>query len=117
MFSANHRLVIAINGASAVGKSAVSLEIARIISAPIRQCGEELKQYAQQLGKSVVECTSSENETIDLATRDFVGRIDTVVVVEGRYLECVLYGIEGVTLIELTASLDERAERVMKRDF
>lgn len=101
------RLVIALFGASGVGKSTVARRLAAELDAACRHCGEEVVDIVAERGGISVE----DHHEVDEATRAFVGLSEASVVVEGRFLDKVLSGVAGVRFVRLRCEAGERARR------
>jgi cytidylate kinase len=105
-------LTVALFGRSAVGKSVIATALARRYGVPVRQCGEIAKQRARDLGCGIAALASEIHDEIDNETRRVASTPrSSWMLIEGRYLDLVLGGVQGVFLIELTCSELVRAVR------
>lgn len=104
-------IVVGIYGLSGVGKTTVAKEVAVILNAQIRHCGELVKARAKTSGVPVDSLASAEHALIDDETRRSVATRKQALVVEGRFLREVLANMEDVFLVELTCSEAERFRR------
>jgi len=110
------RLVIAIYGESAVGKSAVAQEVASVLHAHLRSCGEIIKAHAIEMGIPSESLPVEVHAQIDAATQRAAEDASSPLVIEGRYLDRVCATIEGVHLFRLTCSDVGRASRFAQRE-
>lgn len=111
-------LKVAIYGASATGKTSVAMELGKLIHATtIRNCGEIIKRRSKEINVPLSSLTAKEHRNIDDETRQFVIDARDNIVVEGRYLNYVLNGIDGLTYIKLVCAPEERVARLRKDQY
>src|SRR5260370_13371538 len=79
-------MVIAIYGASEVGKSTIARLLGQRTGLPVRHCGEAVKERAAELNSSLAALSLDVHQMIDAETRSFVARAPSAIV-EGRYLD------------------------------
>lgn len=103
--------VIALYGNTCVGKTTIASALARLLGAPVRFCGEELKRKAASFGTVPEKSPDSLYHHVDLETISWVGAGSHPKVVEGRFLDVVLEGIPGIEFFELTCSPAIRTSR------
>ena len=104
-------MILAINGASKVGKSTIARALRDLVQVPLRSCGEEIKAAATARNVSTDKLTDDIHKSVDQETVKWAAE-NRPCVVEGRYLDYVLCPIQsGVWLIQVRASEDERAKR------
>ena len=108
---------IAVYGTSATGKTAIASELANKLRFELRSCGEIVKKITNQLGlSSPSKLNIHDHKLIDSETKNVVLTTNNIII-EGRYLNFVLYEIKDVKFIELICSPEERKRRILKRDF
>jgi cytidylate kinase len=109
-------VIIAIYGKACVGKSTLAAELGKVLSCPVRHCGEAVKQYCHSLGVSPHELGTQEHTAIDRETRASFRGTQESVVIEGGFLDIVLVGCPEVSFVELICNDDGRATRFVSRD-
>jgi cytidylate kinase len=110
-------LKIAIYGGSGIGKTTVALELAKLFNTKVRlrHCGELIKCKSKVNGLRSPSCLSiQDHKTIDKETRLFALNTTGIIIVEGRYLNFVLDGIEGIFFVQLVCSSAQRIARLTK---
>jgi len=110
-------LKIAIYGGSGTGKTTVALELAKLLSTnvTIRHCGELIKRKSKAIGLRSPSCLSiQDHKTIDEETRQFALNTPGVIILEGRYLNFVLDGIEEIFFVQLVCSSEQRTARLAR---
>lgn len=110
------RLVIAISGPSAVGKSTVGRLVAKALGAELRSCGELVKTRAECLGVSLDDLASEEHQRIDEETIELAQSAQVPIVIEGRYLEKVLHDVRDIFHVCLRCDDQKRAQRSAMRN-
>jgi cytidylate kinase len=108
-------VIIAIYGKACVGKTTIAAELGRVLSCPVRHCGEAVKQYCRSLGVSPHKLGNEEHAAIDQQTRASFTGSEGSSVIEGGFLDIVLAGRTEVSFVELTCNDDERATRFVSR--
>ncbi len=103
--------VIAIFGPSAVGKSTVARELAELIHADVRHCGDMIRARASSLGVSPDMLSKEDHHVIDEETRRIARSSQGPLIAEGRFLRYVLTGVPKVVFVELTCAEEERRRR------
>src|SRR5437867_6186854 len=110
------KMVIGIFGESCVGKTTVAKVVAQRLNAATRHCGEIVKARAKKLGVTTAQLSADEHELIDQETRNQALNATTqTIVVEGRFLDCVIGDMPNALLIELRCSEEERLRRAKTR--
>ncbi len=108
-------LMLALFGASGVGKTTVSKELAKQMGLPVRHCGDAIKAKARERQVHVDALTEDDHRAIDQETRQMVRHATSALIVEGRYLPEVLAEFPNVVLFELTCDKTERLRRRLGR--
>jgi cytidylate kinase len=109
-------MILALYGATCVGKSNVARILAEVLSYETRHCGELVKDRARALGISPTELAPEEHFKIDELTRHRL--LETGIrdlIIEGTLLDIVLRDFPTVYLVELVCSDDERLRRFSTR--
>jgi cytidylate kinase len=106
--------VIALFGPSCVGKTTIAKELANLLSVPVRHCGEIVKRRAHEIGCDPSDLPDSIHREIDEQTRTEIISHSGTIIVEGRFLDCVLADVENANLVELTCSAEERRCRATR---
>lgn len=106
---------LALFGQGLVGKTAVGDVVGRLLGRPVRHCGELVKSRAADLGVSAADLPLAEHRRFDADTRMAVEGAAPRLVVEGKYLDQVLVGLQQVQLLRLTCNLAERVRRLSVR--
>ncbi len=110
---------VAIYGSSATGKTAITSELMRLLTGydiAIRRCGEIIKDRAKSLGlESSSALALEEHKKIDDETKKAVSEPSSGIIVEGRYLNYVLSGIDQILFFKLNCSFEMRVSRLMKK--
>lgn len=109
------RRVIAVCGATCVGKTTIAKLLATALGWEHRDCGREVGEAARRMGQSVGELPIDVHREVDDETRRCAMRAGGGVVMDGRYLRYVLVGVADVTMVELTCSNSVRAGRWVER--
>jgi cytidylate kinase len=112
-------VIIAIFGRSATGKTTIATMVGRELDAPVRHCGNALKEAAGLIGVSVDDAPASLHRALDEATQNWWdSMLGGLAVVEGRFLDQVLVCRKNMLLIELLGSVDkpEPASRACDHD-
>jgi cytidylate kinase len=104
MRAAKVKLVLALYGPTCVGKSTLAQEIGKRLRANVRHCGQILKEKTSQLKIPFDSLPIELNRAVDAETRRFAEDADEIRVIEGRYLNIVLFGIPNVRLLRLKCS-------------
>jgi cytidylate kinase len=115
MFSKSPPIKLALTGCSGTGKTSLAEELGRRRSIVVRHCGEAVEGRAAELGLRLEELTLEHHRGIDEETVRAVAG-STWIIVEGRFLEHVLQDTPGLWLVELTASVQVRAQRIADRE-
>jgi cytidylate kinase len=105
-------LVLGLYGPSCVGKSTLAKEIGKRLGANVRHCGEILKEKSSKLKIPFDPFPIELSRAVDAETRTFAENANEVRVIEGRYLNIVLFGIPNVRLLRLTCSAIVRDARL-----
>lgn len=116
MGAAPVRLVLAIWGASGVGKSVVSASLAARLAWPLRNCSKPVREAALALGVRTSALPIEEHLRVDEATREWVQGSSENVILEGRYLDVVLSPLLTPILgVELRCASSVREQRLQAR--
>jgi cytidylate kinase len=110
------KLVIGIFGRTCSGKTSISEKLAKRTGINCRHCGQILKKIAKREGISPKLIDRRFHETIDAETRSLAEKPPNgKAIIEGSFLNYVLYGLKEVILIELICADNERAIRYIAR--
>jgi len=101
--------VVAIYGPSRVGKTRLATELGRRVDLSVRHCGEEVRARAAKLGLGPGVLPLAEHRAIDAETRRFA--LEQGGIIEGRYLDLALFGIDGVVFVRLRSTEAARVVR------
>lgn len=101
--------VIAIFGASRVGKTTLAKVLGNRLELPVRHCGDAVRARASYLGVAPENLLLVEHRALDADTRRVAS--EGQVVIEGRYLDAVLVGVTGLRLFRLVSTDVARVER------
>lgn len=107
--------IIAICGASAVGKTSVAKPMAERLHCEVRHCGDAAKAEASELGVPPDALPKEAHRRIDNETRRVAQNAQDMLIIEGRFLDEVLAGVPGVLLVHLTVSEEVRKHRQAAR--
>jgi cytidylate kinase len=108
-------VVIGLFGASKVGKTSAAALLAKRLGCPARHCGELVKARARALGGSPDDIGFAEHARLDAETRLAANNAGISLVIEGRFLDSVLFGCDRTSLIQLTCDENERQRRFVSR--
>jgi hypothetical protein len=72
------------------------------LSATVRHCGKLLKERSVQAGVPLETIPIELHRSVDAETRSYAKDPNGILVIEGRYLDVVLFGIPWVKLLRLT---------------
>lgn len=108
-------IVLAIYGASCVGKSTLATAIGKEWRVPVRHCGDVLKMRATTLGLPLGSLPLHVHDAVDKETRKLAQEASGVFVVEGRYLDLVLDGMPWVKFVRLTCDEATRMRRFLTK--
>jgi cytidylate kinase len=105
---------LAIFGRSCSGKTSLSRGAVDSLSYPVRHCGQAIRAWATDHDLADASDIPPEaHQAIDAETIEFALKTD--VIIDGCFLNYVLFGIPDLLLIELICSFEERSVRLAKR--
>jgi cytidylate kinase len=108
-------MIICIFGFSCVGKSSSATLLANVLCLPLRSCGSAVLAAAHSLGLDIKDLPDDGHRTVDAETVDWARKSGTCIV-EGRFLDQVLFGVtEPIFSIQLMANADVRLRRACGR--
>jgi cytidylate kinase len=108
-------VVIGLFGASKVGKTSAATLLGKRLGCPVRHCGELVKAKARALGGSPNGIGIAEHARLDAETRIAANSAGKSLVIEGRFLDSVLFGCDITSLIQLTCKENERQRRFVSQ--
>ncbi len=106
-------IVLAIYGPSSVGKSTLATELGARLQTEVRHCGDILRERATELNIPLHIIPVELHRVLDAETRRHSENPNGILVVEGRYLNIVLFGIPRVKLLRLTCDEVTREHRLL----
>jgi len=104
-------MVIALYGDACVGKTTVAILLGQALNCRVRHCGELIKERSRALSCTADDLPVGEHLILDDETRRIALDANTDIIIEGRFLQYVLYDLGDPVLIHLTCVLEERACR------
>ena len=109
-------MILAIFGASAVGKTTLAGCLASRLTLPLRHCGNAIREAADVLGISPSDLSFETHHEVDARTVDWcLSHACLGCIVEGRFLDHVLAITPSILFIELRADGSTRASRWARR--
>lgn len=109
-------MIIALYGASCVGKSTIAMQLSSEADVPIRKCGDVVRAFAAEKGIAPEELSLEDHRKIDAESVEWVLHNSSSGIIEGRFLDCVLAGVSSdVHLVLVTAEPQVRACRWEER--
>ncbi len=107
---------VALFGGSCTGKTTIGAGLSSKLNYKIRYCGQELKDLAREHGYYDLDNVPlSIHEEVDRATKEFVSSSTTPCIVEGRFLNFVLFDSDDIIFIEVKCNDGERQDRLLSR--
>lgn len=104
-------MLIALFGASSVGKSTLARALSARFQVDLRGCGDIVRERAAAHGGDLAAVSQEEHRQIDDETRVWCQQTGNRIV-EGRFLDQVLHGLEvNLILVEITANEQVRMVR------
>lgn len=113
------KVVIALSGHSASGKTYLADFIANNLNIPVRHCGEVLKEYAKNKSINFQSLSNADHIAIDQETVAWIKDVDSLaLVVEGRFLRNFLEPCQEfyVYHFEVIAPPPTRVKRFLARN-
>ncbi len=109
-------MIIAIFGASATGKTTLAAHLASRLCLPVRHCGIELRTAAAAKGFLPSDAPDTVHHEVDAATIEWcIANAQPGGIVEGRFLDHVLYRFQDQFLVRIYAKPEERVTRWSQR--
>lgn len=115
MYLSKSNIVLAIYGASCVGKTTLAKELGLRWAVPVRHCGNVLKEHANELKISLENLPAEVHWTVDVETRSLAQQTSDFLIIEGRYLDLVLAGTPRVRFVRLGCDETVREQRLRGR--
>ena len=115
MCPSKNNIVLAIYGASCVGKTTLAKELGFRWGVPVRHCGSVLKEHANALKISLENLPAEVHRTVDAETRSLAQQTSDFLIIEGRYLDLVLAETPRVRFVRLECDETVREQRLRGR--
>ncbi|HEV2740571.1 MAG TPA: AAA family ATPase [Candidatus Elarobacter sp.] len=109
------KVTLGLFGPTGVGKSTVARVLGDRFSLPVRHCSQALRERAASLGLELSDVPKAVHDEIDEETRCVARSVIGGLVIEGRFLDKVLYGIDNIILVRLTCLQEMRRSRILER--
>jgi cytidylate kinase len=107
--------ILALIGSTCSGKTTLGRAISSSLELPFRSCGDTIREFARHKGVAIGDLTAADHAEVDAQSRDWCGQ-EGIVVIEGRFLDQVLHGPQGVChMVKLEAEVSVRAGRLSER--
>lgn len=107
--------ILALIGSTCTGKTTCGEAVSGGLSLPFRSCGDTIRELARERRVSIDELTATDHAMVDDQSREWCEQ-EGDIVIEGRFLDQVLYGHRRpIYIIRLVADDQVRAERLTKR--
>jgi cytidylate kinase len=107
---------VALYGRSCSGKSTTARELSKLLNCSIYSAGDRVKRRSKELGVAPANLPLVEHQLIDKGTRTTVSSAAAPLIVDGAYLDALLYDFRDVYRIELICSAEERRRRFNQRN-
>jgi cytidylate kinase len=104
-------MVVALYGDTCVGKTTVAKLLAQDLGCGVRHCGELIKERSRALNCTPDDLPVRDHLAIDDESRQIARNATSDVIIEGRFLNFVLYDVTEAVLIRLACSDAERERR------
>lgn len=110
-------MIIALYGASCVGKSTIATQLSPTGLIPIRRCGDVVREFAANKGVAPDQLSLEDHQAIDSDSVAWVARHSSIpAIIEGRFLDCVLGEVTSlIHLVHVRAEMEVRADRWVVR--